>query len=501
MGAQSARFGKRPLFFAAVCFLSGILASRFLPPPPILWAFIALLLTLAALLACPCRRAAGALVLCAFVLAGLLGGHNALTLPPELPGEHTVTARVLQVEEGAYLLEDVSIDGEPFPRRVALRDFGGAGFAAGDTLHLRSTLSVPQPPRYTFGYDDALSCAARGIGYRATLVEGKVTGHVQDVYTFAEAARSAISSRMDELFGVRAPLAKALILGQTEELSEGTSLDFRTSGISHILALSGLHIAVIAGLIGLLLRLLPMGSAGRFLLTLLLLAAYILLTGLRTSAVRAGVMAGIALYGNLRGRRNDSLTGLAAAFFALTLGNPAAVFDLSFQMSFGAVFGVLCLGSPSPRGGFSGRLCAAARASLGATLGSLPMTLGLQNRFWLPSIPLNIAAVAYAGVLIPAVFLSTLLYCLFPVQLFLWLGGFVNWLLLGLEWLSRAHMLLPQLMLRVASGPALAAVFPFFALFFISKYVIMERRQRVALLPAYWPASRFPWPTPPPAER
>ena len=127
---------------------------------------------------------------------------------------------------------------------------------------------------------------------------------------------------------------KSLLLSQTKEL-------YRRSGISHILAISGLHISILGASAYQLLRKCGMSYMHASLFAMGMLLLFVLMTGMGLSAVRAVVMFGIYLGAACAGRAYDSVNGLAAAAACILAYNPRALFLAAFQFSFAAVAGVL----------------------------------------------------------------------------------------------------------------------------------------------------------------
>jgi len=159
--------------------------------------------------------------------------------------------------------------------------------------------------------------------------------------------RGYVQNNIDELFGAQtAPMAKALFLGYKEEISEDTRQNFSRSGLSHIMAVSGLHVGFIVAPIWFIIPFLwtkRWGKwAGLILLTVLLLG-YSGLTGFSASVSRASLMAWLLTYGKLFNKVRNSVNLTAGAAIILLMINPYQLFDVGFQLSFGAVFTILLL--------------------------------------------------------------------------------------------------------------------------------------------------------------
>ena len=163
--------------------------------------------------------------------------------------------------------------------------------------------------------------------------------------------RQAFAKRLttylpQNLAGVEA----AMLLGEKSELTDEWSDTFRTAGIAHLLAVSGLHVALLCGLFA-------MGqgrrrsrfSVPRVLLQITVLLLYMGLTGLPFSVFRAGVMFLIMLVGSLLLQPPDSLTALALAAIIIGVQQPFAPCDIGFQLSVCGVLGVLAASALAKR--------------------------------------------------------------------------------------------------------------------------------------------------------
>ena len=138
--------------------------------------------------------------------------------------------------------------------------------------------------------------------------------------------------------GARAGIPLALLLGDRTQLGRRTRDAFVQLGISHLLALSGLHLGLVAGLLILVLRMLRVRSVTWLVLAL---ALYVGTVGQLLSLYRAFVMAAVLAVAAQLHRRLKPVTALANAFMLILLAYPHAFFALAFQLSFLATFGVL----------------------------------------------------------------------------------------------------------------------------------------------------------------
>ncbi len=154
-----------------------------------------------------------------------------------------------------------------------------------------------------------------------------------------------------------AALARGFVLGEDEQVDERTTDDFRRSGLSHLLAVSGQNVALLALLAMPLLAALGMPLRTRLVWLIGLIAVYVPLAGASPSIQRAGVMGALSVLATLAGRRSSRLYALAIAAIVLLTLDPSIAADVGWQLSFAAVLGILVFATPL-------------RAGLGARLGT-----------------------------------------------------------------------------------------------------------------------------------
>ena len=252
--------------------------------------------------------------------------------------------------------------------------------------------------------------------------------------------RNAFTQGLESTMGDEAGLAAALLLGEKEGVSEQEYAAFQKLGIAHVMAVSGLHVALLGALVMALLRLIPMGKGLRYGLLTVFLLVYCGLTGFSASCLRAAFMllvGEICLSGN-RWRDAASVYGLALIFVLLV--NPLQAASASMVLSFSAVGGIVLFvpafdklrkGLPVPRSlEFCGRrkfptvvrnlfcrllrtLVNALTVSLAAQLGTLLPVICYYHSLPVYGLLVNMLAVPYMGLLLP-VYGIALLTCLIP---------------------------------------------------------------------------------------
>lgn len=138
-----------------------------------------------------------------------------------------------------------------------------------------------------------------------------------------------------------ASLFSALFTGERDHLSEDLRLDFTRIGINHVLALSGMHLAILAALLDKLLRVMGLGKKPRLLLLSAAVVFYMAMTGFSSSVTRAGIMLIITSLSFLFSSSRDSFTSLCVAVFLILLVEPYAYSDISLWLSALATLGVM----------------------------------------------------------------------------------------------------------------------------------------------------------------
>src|SRR6476646_3475368 len=143
-----------------------------------------------------------------------------------------------------------------------------------------------------------------------------------------------------------AALARGFVLGEDDEVDAQTEEDFRRAGLSHLLAVSGQNVTLLALLAMPLLGAFGVPLRERLVWVLALIAVYVPVAGAGPSIQRAGVMGALGLLATLGGRRASRLYTLAVAALVTLAIDPGVATDVGWQLSFAAVLGILLLAAP-----------------------------------------------------------------------------------------------------------------------------------------------------------
>lgn len=144
----------------------------------------------------------------------------------------------------------------------------------------------------------------------------------------------------------QASVASGIILGLKASIPDETYQDFTTSGLVHILVISGWHLSLVAGMMTDGARRLHLGRAATFWFSLGAIWLYALFVGASPTVLRAAIMASLVVLARATERRTEPWTLLLAACWGITLHNPQALWDTGFQLSVLATAGIMAFYAP-----------------------------------------------------------------------------------------------------------------------------------------------------------
>lgn len=312
--------------------------------------------------------------------------------PVQAMAGQTVTAAVtVQTDaEAAYeayhmrgTLLITELDGKPAHIPVQCSDFPAA--EAGERFTAKFSLHTLKNDRYRLAkQSDGVYLRAEYAGSYSPLPASRHP--VFGLYRLRQRGSAALKRRIPS---DSAALISAMLLGDTTRLSDTDRNAFAAAGVSHLLAVSGLHVALLAGLL--------FPRKRRFAHAALAVQAgviigYMLVTGLPVSVLRAGLVFLLAILGHWFLQPVDLLTSTGAAALLLGLQNAYMPCDLGFQLSFCAVLGVQC----------AAHLAKQLKSRLPArifNLASNALTAALASLFTLPILVAHGMTISAVGIL------------------------------------------------------------------------------------------------------
>ena len=274
-----------------------------------------------------------------------------LDTPARVPGDPDPLAPESYTGEPdwAWRLRVESVDPGPGPARGVLRVRGAEpGVRAGDRVRVTGLARTVPAPMNPGEHDRRLSAAQDGVAGsfrapRAELIERLIPRGGPLPRLFAARLRwaAALHDRVRSLLGVgageseHAALLAALLLGEEQPALRDVRSAFTRVGLAHVLAISGFHMAVLAGVALLALRVGGDGGRVEPVLVAVLIVAYLAILPVSAPVWRSGLMVLALLAADAAGRRYDRLAVLAWTGVALLVWRPMDFWSLGFQLSFG----------------------------------------------------------------------------------------------------------------------------------------------------------------------
>ena len=423
----SARLDRMPMVKAVAPFAAGILAADCFTLP--LW-FLAGAFLLSGTLALLLRSQSGAFVM--LLTAGFAASQlrdTAHTLPRGIYTTYELTVEGIPSDRGRYTSAEATA--------VAWRDPShGTWHASGDRimLYADSLTALYSGERircrgsvrpFRGGAESYRRLMARR-GFAGTLwlsertLIERLPGRSSALHLHAVERMQRIGLQSDA-----GAVCRAMVTGDRSGITQELRTVYSRSGLSHLLAVSGLHTGIVFALVNLMLWWLPLlhrGHLVRNLLATVCIWLFVAAAGFSPSAVRAAVMCTMLQFALASASEYVALNALAAAGFGMLLWNPAWLGDISFQLSFIAVAAILAWGVPLCR------LLHTRRRALNLLTNALVISLvaGIATA---PLVSHTFGTVPLAGLLVNPVAIL--------VGSIVVLGGTV-WMILPVDWIAPA---------------------------------------------------------------
>jgi competence protein ComEC len=358
---------KRPLTGLAVVYATGIWAGAQVDWP-VGWLLVFAALVLAGFFVF--QRAS--LVWAAVGVAGMVGLRMSQTVPAD------DLARRLERRDQNVELRGVTLDDEAHRFRMGVEAVNdGTGWRPlrgrvlvfvsesarvpelrfGDRVQCAVILRVPPTATNPGQFDWRGWLGRNGIYFTGTIrqfdyakvlergVGPPVKGLALRLREVCERSLTAGLANEPALAGVLA----AMVLGERSEIPAGTYSDFQRTGVFHVFSISGLHVALVTGVVVAALRLGRLPRRWCAVVAMPVLVLFVLATGARPGALRALVMACVWLTGWLAVRPVDGLNTLGASALGILAVDAGQLWDGGFQMSFAAVWALMVIAEPVER--------------------------------------------------------------------------------------------------------------------------------------------------------
>ena len=274
----------------------------------------------------------------------------------------------------------------------------------------------------------------KGFNYRNYLKQKKIYGIVNiesykyitrenDIYSFFGNIQISLTKKINELYDEQyAEFLKGILLGNTSGLDDKIQEDFKDSSISHILAISGMHVTyVVTGMNGVLNLISKNKKCNNYILILFLLF-FSIITGGAVSCIRACIMNGIVLISSNLYRKNNFYTEVLFSLFIIIFINPFNIFNIGMWLSYMGTVGIVIFNK------FIYKFCKKRlkimdyilqnfSVSMSAQILIFPIMIYVFNNFSISFFIPNILVSFFIGFVLILGYVSILLaYILFPIS-------------------------------------------------------------------------------------
>jgi len=300
-------------------------------------------------------------------------------------------------------------------------------FNYGDVIFVRGE-AQPAPVFDDFNYKEYLK--RKGIFRLMHEPEIEIVSKSRfSIYKSILGFRKKMSEKIEKNYNQeQASLLKAMLLGIKTDIPDSLKEKLNKSGIRHLTAISGMHTIILVNALMYLFLAIGLWRRQAFILTLLFIFLFIILTGFQPSTIRASIMAGMLLLAQAAGRLSDSTRAIVLTALIMLAIKPLLLFVIGFQLSFLAVLGINYL---TPILSYYLRKL----PKTGGSKNILIMTLSVQ----LFTLPILIYNFGYISLIAPITNLLIL-----PILPFILILGFLS-LFLGITFVIPTHMLLTYL--------------------------------------------------------
>lgn len=278
--------------------------------------------------------------------------HNPHTLPNEILNKEIVFS--LQVEDIKQNNTTTDIIGNTTlanRKHKILTTIKGNKYdiEIGDIFHFKSTIEPIRNVSVPDAFDYSKYMKHQGILYKC-YIDSKanyhISSHKNTLRFYANDIKNKLIKQIRklELNETTTSFIITLFTGDKKFIEDDTREVFSSAGVAHLLAISGLHISLLALILGLILR--PFVWLNHrniyFIFSITIIWAFTYMTGFSSSAIRASIMTSLLFSAIMIHRKYSIINALFISATTILIFNPSALFDIGFQLSYSAVLGIIC---------------------------------------------------------------------------------------------------------------------------------------------------------------
>lgn len=337
---------KNPIVGILIFFVIGLLYGQYFAP----WAYTVLFIVISIVLVYSLlnKNIIGIFFIFGFVAGiAIMNINTEKDLFPEIVNTNKkvqVTGTIISAgyansESGKYIVDvdEIKNGSKIYNDKCRVCVYGEKGFYIGDTIKAVGKLKTPEIKKNPFDFDNYHYSKIKRIDYTMSGKIKYISTNEESLYLKIDKLRKNIYS----VIHIISPKSKRgiiadMVLGYKDDISDSIYDLYRSAGVAHILAISGLHISIFAGIILFLLNKFNRKMASFVLIVFM--AFYCVITGCAASTIRAVTMIYVLQFGYMFYRKYNLIGSTAFACLALLIFNPYYIYDIGFQYSFGCVF-------------------------------------------------------------------------------------------------------------------------------------------------------------------
>ena len=271
-----------------------------------------------------------------------------------------------------------------------------------------------------------------------------------------------------------------MIFGDTSFIDGNVIETFRNTGIAHILAVSGLHVSLIVGILSFILKKLKVPNKVNFVIFGITLLFYSYLCNFSVSVIRAALMSMFALYASIRGKAYDNLSILSFVAVLILLVDPLKMYNISFVLSFSAVLSIILLASPIKRflfRYFKPKMASTLSLNLAVQFGLLVINAYYFERYQLLGLLCNLISVPLSMFSFIILIIGMAISAILPFMSFICdIYGYLMGLVVKFNhYISSLGFVIDFLEFNV-----LAIILMLVVMFVLSDYIFVKRNKKIA---------------------
>lgn len=263
--------------------------------------------------------------------------------PPEIIKGNAVIIKEAEEKDYSYSYIIKMKDGLYKNKKFILNTNKKKLLQYGDLIKIKGEYIIPSESRNYKGFNYREYLKSKKI-YGPIKSSGEIkviqSNYINQIFIKSNKARNIIIKNAESLLpGETGALLTGILLGDKQEISDEIIENFKTSNLSHMLAVSGAHTSYIILGISYMLSKLPKKYAG--IITILVLGIFLFITNFTPSVIRACIMAGLAIGAKILYRKSDTINNIALSAMIILISNPFSILDIGFQLSYLGTLGIV----------------------------------------------------------------------------------------------------------------------------------------------------------------